>query len=165
VSRKQEQRFGEYTSTCISTGIAMTEKETTNSVSIEPRSTASVEANEALRETPTVGKADSKDSKTKRKRKRRRKRVRIGDALRCEGLDEREVAQKLRSVIEKETPDTTDKMRAEILMNCFRYLDDAPGPRPGAKQCGKLPAKLVHEIPRPQRAAKPKDVKQKGTGR
>src|SRR6185437_6103334 len=79
VSRKQEQRFGEYTSTCISTGIAMTEKETTNSVSIEPRSTASVEANEALRETPTVGKTDSKDSKTKRKRKRRRKRVRIGD--------------------------------------------------------------------------------------
>ncbi|HKV49325.1 MAG TPA: hypothetical protein VJN69_14625, partial [Candidatus Acidoferrales bacterium] len=69
------------------------------------------------------------------------------------------------SVIEKETPDTTDKMRAEILMNCFRYLDDAPGPRPGAKYCGKLPAKLVHEIPRPQRAVKLKDVKQKGTGR
>ena len=143
----------------------MTEKEITNGVSTETLSTGPGAASEALTEPPAPMATSSKESKLKRKRKRRRKRVRIGDALRCEGLDEREVAQKLRSVIEKETPDTTDKMRAEILMNCFRYLDDAPGPRPGAKHCGKLPAKLVHEIPRPQRAAKTKDEKKRGTER
>jgi hypothetical protein len=145
----------------------MTEKEITNGVPTEPKRlqiTAAIgESNAALTSENLQAKAE--DIRARKKRKRRRKRVRIGDALRCEGLDERDVAQKLRSVIEKETPDTTDKMRAEILMNCFRYLDDAPGPRPGAKHCGKLPAKLVHEIPRPQRAAKPKDSKQKGTGR
>ena len=143
----------------------MTEKEITSGVSIETPCTALAETKEVPKATHTPTATNATEGKTKRKRKRRRKRVRIGDALRCEGLDEREVAQKLRSVIEKETPDTTDKMRAEILMNCFRYLDDAPGPRPGAKYCGKLPAKLVHEIPRPQRAVKLKDVKQKGTGR
>ena len=159
----------------------MSEQEITSGVSAESLPATPAGATGVLKETPAqistaIGEINAvltsenaqtkaKDTKVRKKRKRRRKRVRIGDALRCEGLDEREVAQKLRSVIEKETPDTTDKMRAEILMNCFRYLDDAPGPRPGAKLCGKLPAKLVHEIPRPQRAAKAKDSKQKGTER
>ena len=144
----------------------MNEKEITSGVSTENPSAPTAEVTGVLKETAAARGTNSKENnKTKRKRKRRRKRVRIGDALRCEGLDEREVAQKLRDVIEKEAPDTTDKMRAEILMNCFRYLDDAPGPRPGAKHCGKLPAKLVHEIPRPQRTAKPKDAKQKGAER
>lgn len=145
----------------------MNEREITSGVPAEstPAATTAAIGGSSPALTPEDAHINAKDTKARKKRKRRRKRVRIGDALRCEGLDEREVAQKLRSVIEKETPDTTDKMRAEILMNCFRYLDDAPGPRPGAKHCGKLPAKLVHEIPRPQRAAKPKDVKQKGTGR
>ncbi len=149
----------------------MTEKENTSGVATEtfakPVDETAVEENEALRSALAPGEADAKEKerKTKRKRKRRRKRVRIGDALRCEGLDEREVAQKLKGVIEKNTPDATDKLRAEILMNCFRYLDDAPGPRPGAKYGGKLPAKLVHDIPRPLRAAKITNGKQKGTGK
>lgn len=159
----------------------MTEKEITSGVSAESLPATPADAIGIAKETPTqiaaaIGESSApltsenaqikaKDIKARKKRKRRRKRVRIGDALRCEGLDEREVAQKLRNVIEKSAPDGNDKLRAEILMNCFRYLDDAPGPRPGAKQSGKLPAKLVHEIPRPQRAARPKDAKQKGTER
>ena len=142
----------------------MTEREITSGVSTEcsPAITATEDI-EVLKQAPACSEvgAKGKENKTRRKRKRRRKRVRIGDALRCEGLDEREVAQRLRNVIEKSSPDANDKLRAEILMNCFRYLDDAPGPRPGAKHCGKLPAKLVHEIPRPQRAAKTTERKGK----
>lgn len=139
----------------------MTEKQITSGVSTEGSFATQIEGIEVLKDAPTRGEAGAKerDNKMRRKRKRRRKRVRIGDALRCEGLDEREVAQKLRAVIEKETPDTTDKMRAEILMNCFRYLDDAPGPRPAAKQGGKVPAKMLHDIPRPQRTAKTTEQK------
>src|SRR5580704_2887316 len=59
--------------------------------------------------------------------RRRRKQVRISDALRREGLDEREVAKKFAGVIERQTPknkgDANDKLLAEMLMNCFRYLD------------------------------------------
>src|SRR6185312_17455108 len=107
--------FKETTPICTVIGNVMTEKEITSGVSIETPCTALTETKEVPKaiHTPTV--TNATEGKAKRKRKRRRKRVRIGDALRCEGLDEREVAQKLRSVIEKETPDTTDKMRAEIL--------------------------------------------------
>lgn len=139
----------------------MTEKEITSGASTEILSTESTPAIEIVKGTHAANATNSKENRTKRKRKRRRKRVRIGDALRCEGLDEREVAQRLKDVIERKTPDTNDKLRAEILMNCFRYLDDAPGPRPNAKYGGKLPARLVHEIPRPQRAAKTAEQKGK----
>jgi hypothetical protein len=97
-------------------------------------------------------------------KRRRLKRIRISEALRHEGLDERAVAQKLNTVIERQMPkedgeESDDKFLVDMLMDCFRYLDDPP--RPGG---GKAPlaAKLVHDIPRPQRAGKTKEEKQKG---
>lgn len=150
----------------------MNDKEITNGVSAKPATAALTKAIETSQETPAPGATNPKDEKAQdkkpiRKRKRRRKGVRIGDALRCEGLDERDVAQKLREVIERHTskgePDAAnDKLLAEMLMNCFRYLDEAP-PRTAAKPVGKAPAKLLHDIPRPQRAAQIKQDKQKGT--
>jgi hypothetical protein len=100
-----------------------------------------------------------------RKRRRRKKRIRISDALRREGLDEREVAKKLKSVIERQIPEkedeeTNDKLLADMLMNCFRYLDETP--RPGSAASAAPPAKLIHDIPRPQRAEKSKETEQKG---
>ncbi|HEY6467015.1 MAG TPA: hypothetical protein VIY69_13540 [Candidatus Acidoferrales bacterium] len=105
--------------------------------------------------------ANTSKSKTGRKRRRRRKQLRIGDALRCEGLDEREVAQKLKDLIERQTPNTNDKLLAETLMNCFRYLDEAP--RSGGKSGAKAPVRLVHVIPRPQRLLRTKNQELKGT--
>jgi hypothetical protein len=143
----------------------MNDKEITSGVPAEPATTTLTEAIETSRESPVPAAENSKSSKTQekkthRKRKRRRKGVKIGDALRCEGLDERDVAQKLREVIERHTsngkPDAaSDKLLAEMLMNCFRYLDEAP-PRTAAKPAGKVPARLLHDIPRPQRAARGK---------
>jgi hypothetical protein len=105
-----------------------------------------------------------------RKRRRRKKRIRISDALRREGLDEREVAKKLKSVIERQIPEdpdeeANDKLLADMLMNCFRYLDETPRPggAAGAPGSGSAPAKLIHDIPRPQRAAKIKQEEQKGS--
>lgn len=142
----------------------MTDKENTGGVSTEILSAGPSAARETLKETPAPSATSSKE-KTKRKRKRRRKRVRVGDALRCEGLDERDVAQRLKDVIERQISRTgsdgaNDKLLAEMLMNCFRYLEEAP-PRPAGKQDGKIPAKLLHDIPRPQRAAKTTERKGK----
>ena len=99
--------------------------------------------------------------KAGRKRRRRRKQLRIGDALRCEGLDEREVAQKIKDLIERQTPNTNDKLLAELLMNCLRHLDEAP--RSGGKNNAKNPVRMVHTIPRPQRVLRAKNEEQKGT--
>jgi hypothetical protein len=149
----------------------MTEKEITSGVSTECLPATPTEAIEILKDAspPSEPSPKVKDNKTRRKRKRRRKPVRIGDALRCEGLDERDVAQKLKEVIDRQTlrsgsDSGNDKLLAEMLMNCFRHLDEAP-PRQAARKNGKVPAKLLHDIPRPQRAAKSKDEKQKGTER
>jgi hypothetical protein len=105
-----------------------------------------IQTDGAIRSTPV-------QSSDNRKRKRLKK-MRIGDALRVEGLDEREVAQKFRGVIERQIPtsegqETNDKLLVDMLLNCFRYLDD--GPRPVASGGGR-PAKLLHRIPRPNRA-------------
>jgi len=87
-------------------------------------------------------------------KKKRLKKMRIGDALRVEGLDEREVAQKFRGVIERQIPksegqETNDKLLVDMLLNCFRYLDDGPRPTAGGSA---RPAKLLHNVPRPRRA-------------
>jgi hypothetical protein len=91
--------------------------------------------------------------------------MRISDALRREGLGEREVARKLAAVIDRQTPDqpeeeANDKLLAGVLMNCFRYLDDGSR-KPGT---GTLPlaVTLTHDVPRPARAGKDKKQRQKG---
>ena len=102
-------------------------------------------------------------SKAGRKRRRRRKQLRIGDALRCEGLDEREVAQKIKDLIERQTANTNDKLLAELLMNCLRHLDEAPRSR--RKSSERSPVTMVHTIPRPQRLLRSKNEDQKGIQR
>ncbi len=87
-------------------------------------------------------------------KRKRLKKMRIGDALRVEGLDEREVAQKFRGVIERQIPksegqETNDKLLVDMLLSCFRYLDD--GPRPAALGGSLRPTKLLHNVPRPRR--------------
>ncbi|HTZ74719.1 MAG TPA: hypothetical protein VMB47_12415 [Candidatus Aquilonibacter sp.] len=87
-------------------------------------------------------------------KRKRLKKMRIGDALRVEGLDERDVAQKFREVIERQIPksegqETNDKLLVDMLLNCFRYLDDGPGPGVGGRAL--RPPRLLHNVPRPRR--------------
>jgi hypothetical protein len=91
--------------------------------------------------------------------------MRIADALRREGLDEREVAKRLAVVLDRQTAaqttdETNDKLAVETLMNCFRYLDDAP--RPGGSGGAPVVVKLSHDVPRPQRTGKIQDEKERG---
>jgi hypothetical protein len=97
--------------------------------------------------------ADSSPGNAIKKRRRQRP-IRIGDALRSEGLDERQVARKLADVVTRHTPDpkdggegSTDKLLVDVLKECLRHLDD--GPSTGA---GFAAPKLIHKVPRPERA-------------
>jgi len=97
------------------------------------------------------------------KKRRRLKKVRISDALRHEGLDERELAKTLKSVIDRQVrvsseDDPDDKFLASTVMGCFRYFDD--GPSGGGP--GHAPVKLLHDVPRPKRAGKTRKKKAKG---
>lgn len=106
------------------------------------------------------------EGKTVARQRRRHKPIRISEALRKEGLDEREIAKMLRLIIERQLPHETseeadDKFMAELLMSCFRYFEDS-GARPAGT--GKLtkPVKLLHNVPRPRRNKKSKKKKTKG---
>jgi hypothetical protein len=97
---------------------------------------------------------------TPRKRYRRKKPIRVGDALRSEGLDERAVARQLARVVERQTEAGSDKVLAGTLMDCLRYLNDAsPGK---SAPSAPVSVKLVHDVPRPQRAERTKIKKAKG---
>src|SRR5579872_159429 len=88
----------------------------------------------------------------RKKKRRRTKAIGIGTALRSEGLDEREVVQKLKGVFDKFANNGPEdlKFQTETFMACLRYLDD--GPRAVAKKSGPLPARMIHDVPRPRRA-------------
>jgi hypothetical protein len=93
-------------------------------------------------------------------RNKHKKAIRIGDALRSEGLDEREVARQLAGIVQRQTEAESDKQLAGTLLNCLRYLNDAA---PG-KTATRTPVsvKLVHSVPRPERAPQTRIKKQKG---
>ena len=87
-----------------------------------------------------------------KKKRRLRKGMRIGDALRREGLDEREVARKLADLFTRHSPDERqpshgggDKVLFDALKECLRHLDDTSG----ADET--LSVKLIHRVPRPSR--------------
>lgn len=87
---------------------------------------------------------------------RRGRAVRIGDALRLEGLDELEVARRLAELIERLSPKAdfesrSDKMLIDALKEVVRLLNDAPSGRQGAHP---VSIQLVHNVPRPKRASK-----------
>ena len=84
--------------------------------------------------------------------KRARRPVRIGDALRTQGLDEREVARKFADVVARHTPapdeaneGSADKLLVDVLKECLRHLENSPS-------SDFPPPKLVHKVPRPRRA-------------
>ena len=100
-------------------------------------------------------------------RRRRLKPIRISDALRKEGLDERQIAKMLRLIIERQAPaehseEADDKFMAELLMSCFRYYDEG-GSRPAASAKLTRAVKLLHNVPRPKRTKKIKRKKAKGS--
>ena len=83
-----------------------------------------------------------------------RKRVRLAEALRLEGLDERKLAENYVVVIEKlrENGDakSVDKLLVDVLKECSRILEPPRAPGAGV---GDMPAvvNLYHNVPRPVR--------------
>ena len=89
---------------------------------------------------------------------RRGRAVRIADALRREGLDELEVARRLAELIERLSPKSdlesrSDKMLIDALKEVVRLLNDAPRGNQGRQP---VSIQLVHSVPRPKRASKPR---------
>ena len=90
--------------------------------------------------------------------KRRRKRVRLGDAMRRVGLDERAIAENYAGVVEKLTNgrqqpnDGAEKLLVEVLKEFTRVLE--PPLRAGGGG-GDAPVivQLMHNVPRPSREA------------
>ena len=84
-----------------------------------------------------------------------RKRVRLAEAMRLEGLDERAVAETYVVVVEKLRNGTKDengtqKALVDVLKECSRILEPPRGPGAGS---GDVPAivNLYHNVPRPMR--------------
>lgn len=84
-----------------------------------------------------------------------RKRVRIAEALRLEGLDERKLAKNYVVVIEKlgkgnGDAKSGDKLLVDVLKECSRILEP---PRATGAGAGDMPAvvNLYHNVPRPVR--------------
>jgi hypothetical protein len=117
-----------------------------------PRAPAKTQAHSSS--APVAGDA----VKASPRRRRRRKRVRIGDALRREGLDEHAVAktyaQRVEKLKNKSNSDLgTEKLLVDIMKECSRHLESSrPTERSGA---GDTPVtvQLVHAVPRPERPA------------
>ena len=84
--------------------------------------------------------------------------MRIGDALRCEGLDEHAVAETYAEEVAKlknkrKSDGGTEKLLFDIMKECSRHLESSrPTERSGA---GDTPVtvQLVHVVPRPERPA------------
>lgn len=84
-----------------------------------------------------------------------RKRVRLAEALRLEGLDERKLAKNYVVVIEKlgegnGDAKSGDKLLVDVLKECSRILEP---PRTTGAGAGDMPAvvNLYHNVPRPVR--------------
>jgi len=105
-----------------------------------------------------AGPVSGKAVKTLPRPRRRWKRVRIGDALRREGLDEHAVAETYAEEVEKlkskrKSDGGTGKLLFDIMKECSRHLESSrPTERSGA---GDTPVtvQLVHVVPRPERPA------------
>lgn len=104
---------------------------------------------------PVAGSA-VKTAPRRRRPRRLRKPVRIGDALRREGVDERTIAETYAGEIvelkEKKRKDGgIKKLLFDMLKECSRHLESSrPTERSGA---GDTPVtvQLVHVVPRPER--------------
>lgn len=88
------------------------------------------------------------------KRNRRKKPVRMGEALRGQGLDEHSVARTLAQVVDtlkgkSEGSDDVDKLLVDVLKECSRHLEEDNK----AAESAPVRVKLVHNVARPQRNA------------
>lgn len=87
-------------------------------------------------------------------RKHRRKRIRLGEALRKQGIDEHVLAQSYADVMGKLKPKSEDnnagKLLVDVLKQCSKILEkeNAPKPEPNTPS---VPIVLVHNLPRPKR--------------
>ncbi|MGH9771000.1 MAG: hypothetical protein ACRD4Q_04780 [Candidatus Acidiferrales bacterium] len=107
--------------------------------------------------TGTVSKAAAKaGDKDMPRRARRRKRVRLGDAMRKVGLDERAIAENYAGVVEKLTTGQNkpiagaEKLLVDVLKECTRVLE--PPVRAGVGDA-PVTVHLSHNVPRPLREA------------
>jgi hypothetical protein len=96
---------------------------------------------------------------------RPKKPVRLAEAFRSEGLDERKIARNYRVALGKLTGEipmkkgdagaggAVEKLLLETLKECRTILDP---PRPASDRAPDAPAivKLIHRVPRPRRRAK-----------
>ena len=105
---------------------------------------------------------DPSDKKTVAQ-KHHAKKVRVSDALREEGLDERGLARTLKGVIDRQLamgpedgPD--DRFVTSTVMGMLRMLEDEGS---GAA-LGQAPVRLIHNVPRPKRAVQKRQGKRKG---
>lgn len=86
-----------------------------------------------------------------------KQRLRMSDAMRIEGMDERAVAKTYKSLLErKSAQDTTQdaKLLLEIARDCVEILEPA-------HESDEIPAnaivQLIHNVPRPERDVTPED--------
>lgn len=85
------------------------------------------------------------------KRNRRRKRVRMGEALRKQGIDEYAVAETLAEVVgmlkgKSETNESVEKLLVDVLKECSKHLEE------DNKSLGATPVRvnLIHTVARPE---------------
>ena len=88
-----------------------------------------------------------------------RERVRLGEALRKQGIDEHAVAATYADVVEKllgktHESDNVEKLLVDILKECSKHLEE------DAKAVGSSPVRvtLVHNVARPQRNSLPAEA-------
>ena len=88
------------------------------------------------------------------KRNRRKRPVRMGQALRGQGIDEHSVARTFAQVVDtlkgkSEGSDDVDKLLVDVLKECSRHLEEDNK----AAESAPVRVKLIHNVARPQRDA------------
>lgn len=86
------------------------------------------------------------------------KRVRLGAALRKQGIDEHAVAQGYADVMDelksKPKDNNSGKLLVDVLKQCGKILEEEDAPKPGSNMAS-VPVVVVHNVPRPKRSPGP----------
>jgi hypothetical protein len=104
----------------------------------------------------TAGRSDDADAAIFSEGRERQKLLRIAEALREEGLDEKAFARtckrQLQRLLKIDKPSAADKLLADLLKEIGRFLEPG-GTVPAAAPVADPPAvvQLIHDIPRPSR--------------
>jgi hypothetical protein len=99
------------------------------------------------------------DAATEPAGKHRRKRIRIGEALRQQGIDEHSVAEGYADVMDKlkgkPEDDKADRLLVDVLKQCSKLLDQENGPTKPQSDATAVPVVVLHNMLRPQRGPGP----------